>query len=113
MSHRIEQLNNLIKKELGQAILNEINIPVNTLLTVMKVETTKDVSQAKVWISILPEEKRKDTMNTLQKNRPRLQSILNKRLVLKRVPKIQFLLDTSEEKAERINKLLDQIINET
>lgn len=112
MSRRIEQINKTIQKELGRAILQEIKLPPDALATITKVQVSSDLSQVKVWISILPEEKRNRVIMILQKARSRLQSSLNRRLKLKRIPKIKFILDVSEEKAERINRLLDKIIDE-
>lgn len=112
MSHRIPQLNSLIKKELGRAFLDEIELPAGALTTIMKVETTHDLNQAKIWVSVLPQTHRAVTLRALQKQRTTLQSFLNRRLVLRKIPRLIFCLDTSEEKAARINKLLDQIAAE-
>lgn len=111
MSRRIAQLNSLIQRELGQAILQEIDLPSDTLVTITKVQTAADLSQAKIWISVLPAEKRDLVLTTLQKNKSKLQSFLNFRLRLRKIPQIKFVLDLSEEKAERINELLDEITN--
>lgn len=112
MSFRLEKLNSLLREELSQMILKEISFPFDTLTTITKVVVSSDLTLARVWISVLPEEKRKIVLKTLQKNKARLQSGLNRRLKIKRIPKIRFILDVSEEKADRINRLLDEIINE-
>ena len=108
MSHRIAQLNSVIKKELGNAILTEIDLAPSVLATITQVKTSQDLSQVRVFVSVLPENKRDLIIKTLQKNRFKLQSFLNSRLHLKKVPKLYFSIDVSQEKAERINKLLDR-----
>ncbi len=108
MSYRIAKLNSLIKKELANAILTEIDLPPNTLTTIIRVVTSRDLSQARIWISVLPEDKRSLIVKTLQRNKIKLQSLLSSRLHLRKIPKLHFSVDTSQEKAERINKLLDQ-----
>ncbi len=112
MSYRIPQLNSLIQKELGRAFLDEIELPPGALTTIMQVETSPDLSQAKIWISVLPEQKRAGILRALQRQRAALQSFLNRRLILRKIPRLVFCLDISEEKAARINKLLDQIATE-
>lgn len=112
MSHRLEQLDSLFKKEIGRAILLNIDLPRDSLVTVTRAKTAADLSQVKVLISVLPEEKREIVLQTLQKNIFELRSCLNARLKMKKIPKIKFMLDLSEEKAARINKLLDEITGE-
>jgi len=108
MSYRIAKLNSLIKKELANAILTEVELPPDLLATITEVKTSRDLSQARIWISVLPEDKRNSIVKTLQKNKIKLQSLLNSRLHLRKIPKLHFSIDTSQEKVEKINKLLDQ-----
>ena len=87
--------------------MTEVSLHPNVLTTITKVETSRDLEQAKIWISIFPLEKGQIILKTLQKNKGRLQSFLNARLRLKKIPHLKFVLDTTEVKVERINKLLD------
>lgn len=107
MSFRLPKLNSLIQKELGQALLTEISLPHDALTTIKNVDVSPDLDHAKVWVSVLPLSKGEWALASLQKSRSRLQSFLGSRLRLRRIPRLEFALDLTEEKADRINKLLD------
>ncbi|MDD5626771.1 MAG: 30S ribosome-binding factor RbfA [Patescibacteria group bacterium] len=107
MSHRILQLNSLIQQELSRAFLTEVFLNRHALTTITKVETSRDLDHAKIWVSVLPFEKGQNILKTLQKNAGRLQSFLNARLVLRKIPRLKFVLDATELKADRINRLLN------
>ena len=55
MGKRIQRVNQLIKKELGQILLREIEFPADTLVTVTRVETSPDLREGKIFISVIPE----------------------------------------------------------
>lgn len=52
-ANRIAKVNSLIKRELGPILLR-LRQGQDGLVTITKVETSKDMKWAKVWISILP-----------------------------------------------------------
>lgn len=106
MSHRIAKLNSLIQQELGKIIKEEVDLPTDILVTVSRVETSIDVKHAKVYISVIPKNKTASTIKRLSKNIFQIQQELNKRLVLRFVPKIRFEIDHSEEHAAKIEKIL-------
>ncbi|PIU01484.1 ribosome-binding factor A [bacterium (Candidatus Torokbacteria) CG09_land_8_20_14_0_10_42_11] len=110
MSFRLPKLNSLIQKELGQALLTEISLPRDALTTIKNVEISADLDHAKVWVSVLPLSKGEWAIASLQKSRFRLQSFLGSRLRLRKIPRLNFALDLTEEKADRINRLLDSQI---
>ena len=87
---RLERVNELVRRELGQIILREINLEPGVLVTIMEVETSVDLQQAKILISIFPSNKGATTLARIEKNIYHLQQILNKRLRMRPVPKIRF-----------------------
>ncbi|PIP17518.1 MAG: ribosome-binding factor A [Parcubacteria group bacterium CG23_combo_of_CG06-09_8_20_14_all_35_9] len=109
MSRRILQVNKLIKQELGNLFLKEIEFPKECLVTITKVDTSGDLKTAKIYFSVLPIDCAEKTLQILEKNASRLQKPLNKRLVMYCIPKINFEIDRTEEKAENIEKLLNKI----
>ena len=112
MSHRIAQVNELIRHELSQLILKEIDFPKDCLVTITKVETTNDLEFARVWLSILPNNLQGKIFKIMQRNTGHLQYLLNKKLIMRKAPKINFIHDTTEEKATRIDEILDKIQHE-
>ncbi len=108
MSQRILRVNQLIKQEISQSLLREIDFD-DVLVTVIEVETSPDLRQAKVKISVLPTGKSEQVLRILEKNIYHLQQILNKKLKMRTVPKIIFKIDQAEIKSQRIEEILGKM----
>ena len=112
MSQRIQRVNQLIKKELSQILLKEFGFQENTLITLTRVTTSTDLSAAKVYISIMPEQKIKEIIKILNRNLRQIQKKIGGRLKLRIIPKIRFVEETKTREAARIDELLEKIKNE-
>jgi ribosome-binding factor A len=53
MTQRTDRIDELLRQEIGQALEREVTDPRIGFVTVTKVETTPDLSRAKVWVSII------------------------------------------------------------
>lgn len=109
MTERVLQVNQLIKKELGQIILKEVDFPENILVTLTRVETAPNLIQAKAYISVMPQEKARDVLEILKKLIYNLQQKLNKRLRMRPIPRIQFIEEKTTREAGRIEELIEKI----
>ena len=112
MSKRIQRLNELIKEELGKILLREGNFPKGVLVTITRVETSANLSEANVWISVLPEDQTEKIVVILNKIIYHFQQKINKTIRIKFVPKIRFLIETKTKEAARIEELLEKIEKE-
>lgn len=106
-SHRIEQVNELIRRELGAALPKKYEAPMGFLVTIEEVATTKDLSRAKIAVSVLPAERGPEVLKELLLLQEPLRRILQGRLHMKLIPRLVFVLDHREEKADRIHRMLD------
>lgn len=111
-SHRIDQLNSLVLQEVAAIISREIEFPSGMFVTVSNVKVADDAESAKVWISVLPALHQADALELLNSRISDIQSVLNKKLVMKFVPKLTFLIDESGEKAATITKVLDIVASD-
>jgi len=109
MSKRIQRVNQLIKRELGKILLREGDFPKETLVTLARVETSVDLREAKVWISVFPENQTTEVIQILNREIYNFQQKLNKILQMRPVPKIEFLTETKAKEAARIEELLEKI----
>ena len=50
MRDRIDQVNELLKRELAQAIIQTVEVPAGVLITVARVKTSRDLHYATVWV---------------------------------------------------------------
>ena len=107
MSKRLERVNELLHREISQLFLRELDF-YNTLVTITKVETSVDLREAKIMISVMPYEKSQTALKVLEKNIFDLQQILNKKLKMRPVPKIRFEIDKLAAKAQYIEELLQK-----
>lgn len=112
MSKRIDRVNQLIKQTLSKFLLKEMDFKESVLITITRVETAPNLSYSNVFVSVMPEQEIKQVMVYLDKNIYHLQQKMNKRLVMKRVPKIIFREETKTREADRIEKLLDELKNQ-
>lgn len=108
MSERIKRINELIKHEIGQIILKEINLA-SVFITITTVDTSADLRRSKIKFIVYPKEATEKALNILEKNIYHIQQALNKRLKIKFVPKIKFEQDKAEAAAQRLEKLLQKI----
>jgi len=112
MSKRVLRVNQLIKKEVSQILLKEIDFPIDTLVTITRVETSTDLNQAKVFFSCLPESQISDVFQILNRQIYDIQQILNKRLRMRPIPRIKFVEEEETKEAGKIEEVLERLKNE-
>ncbi|MDD5463684.1 MAG: ribosome-binding factor A [Candidatus Moranbacteria bacterium] len=109
MSERIIKLNKLFKEHLGEIFQRELSLKPGVFLTIAKVDTTPDLRYTRVSISVFPFKDTDYAMKTLTKEIYSIQGALNKKLKMRPLPRLQFVSDSTEEEADKIEKILTQI----
>ena len=112
MLERITRVNEMLKEQLGPIILKEVELPPNVLVTINKVETTTDLNQAKIFISVFPEKELFNMLDILNKSGYNLHQVLNKKIHLRKTPKLKFLQDNETEQELRMEEIFDKIKKE-
>jgi len=109
MKHRLERVNELLKRELGDLIGREVTFEA-ALVTLQQVDVTPDLKHAHAFISVIgSDEQAKAAMAKLHDKRKQLQHLLSKRVVLKYTPQLHFKLDESIERGTRVIHILSEI----
>ena len=108
-NRRLPKLESLLRSEVGSAMERELELPGGALLTITSVKVLPDLSQTRIGVSILPTEKQDQVFKILISATSNLQRIVNRRLKLYRVPRLSFYFDDSLEKADKIDRLLDNL----
>ena len=106
MSDRIAKINKLIKRDLAEILVRELNLKPGIFLSISKVDTSRDLRYTKVFISVFPYKEADYALKTLSKEMYSIQGALNKKLSMKPLPRLQFELDSTEEEADKIEKIL-------
>jgi len=112
MSRRVLKLNELIKRELGQIILERFSFSKEFLVTLTKVETSDDLSQSRVYISVIPDSEADRIIKKLKNKERELQKYLGDRIKIKKTPKIKIKEDIITKKADRVEKILKDLKEE-
>jgi len=112
MKKRLQRINQLIKREISQLLLKEIEFLPDTLVTVTRVETTEDLLDVNVFISVFPEFQLKETIDFLKRKTGFLQQKMNKLLRMKPLPRLRFLTEKETRNAGRIEEILAQLKKE-
>lgn len=109
MKHRLERVNELLKRELGDLIGREVTFEA-ALVTLQQVDVTPDLKHAHAFISVIgSDEQAKAAMAKLHDKRKHLQHLLSKRVILKYTPQLHFKLDESIERGTRVIHILSEI----
>lgn len=105
---RNKRIEEVLKEELSKIIYENSDISRDILITLTDIEVSACLKEAKAWISVMPEARRKEVMGILRKRLPYFQSLLIKKVKMKWVPAIVFVDDTTEEEADRIEKIINE-----
>ena len=109
MSKRTERVNTLIKKELSQITLREIDFPPDVLVTITRVESSANLIKAKVFVSVFPENKTTQALRILESQVYFLQQIINRKLKMRPVPQIIFVEEKKTIEAGKIEAILEEL----
>lgn len=111
---RTDRLNSNLKEVISEVVRREVRNPhVNELVTITRVDITKDLHYAKVYVSVIgtPEIK-KETIAALNSAAGFIAVHASKKVVMRYFPNLTFKLDDSADKHLRIQSLLSEITEE-
>lgn len=113
-SHRIEKINSLLKEVISDVILKEVKNPhLPPLITITRVETSKDLRHARVYVSVIGDETKKAmAIGALQSAAGFIATHASKQMVIRYFPDLKFFIDDSVEKQMKINELIIKIQEE-
>lgn len=108
MSRRSARVEDLVRAELSALILRELHDPRVRLVTITRVEISRDLRHAHIAISALGSEAdRTAAVAALVGARGFLRTRLASRLDLRAVPELSFVLDRGAEHSQKISDLLE------
>lgn len=108
-SARMRRVNEAVKEVLSAQLVAGLKDPRIGFVTVTGVETTPDLRNARVFFSVFGDEAaREDAMAGLRHSRGYLQSVINNELRMKRTPSLEFIYDSTSERAERLSRLIEE-----
>ena len=109
MPERMRRVNESVRQVLAEAV-PELKDPRIGLVTITGVETSPDLRHARVFVSVLGSERKRDrTLSALEAAHGLLQARLARELRMKRTPQLTFEYDPSVERGVRMTKLIDEL----
>jgi ribosome-binding factor A len=108
---RLIRINDEIMRETAQIIRAELKDPrIGVMTSVVKTETTNDLSYTKVYVSVMGDEaQQKDVMTGLKNAAGFIRKQIAQRINLRVTPVFQFILDDSMAYSAKINQLINEV----
>lgn len=114
MKYRRFRLQDLLREEISAIIQQEMKDPGIGFITILEVKLTEDLKYGKVSYSVYgSEEEKRKTVEALRRAKGYIKHVLGTRVKLKYMPELSFVLDSGQEKLEKIEELLKKVGSET
>lgn len=107
MSIKIERINSNIQKEISYIIANEVKNPNVKFVTITAVDTTNDLSYAKIYFTTLDD--KVETLKALKSAKGYIKRELGNRVDIRSIPELEFIYDESIEYGSRIEQKIKEI----
>ena len=113
MNFRKERMGEEVRDRLSQMIREELELK-DMLVTITEVVVAGDLSEARVRVSVLPDDKADEAVRILSRFAGRFQGMLVRQMNIKPIPRIAFEIDLCPQRAAVIEKKLmggDTLVN--
>ena len=112
MNIKIERINHMIMEEVSKILMLEVKDEDIKFVTVTDCDTSNDLSYCKVYVTVLEQEKRDETLKALNNASGFIRGELAKRIEIRHIPELKFIYDESVSYGEKIDKIIDEINEE-
>jgi len=112
---RTQRIGDQIQRELAILIPQEVKDPRLGLITITGVDVSRDISHAKVYITVMGEnsaEVIKENLNVLKDTAGYLRMLLGKAMKLRSVPSLLFHYDESITRGAHLSALIEKAVSE-
>ena len=108
-SRRQKRVSSLIKEELSRLFIELIQGYFSGLITITRIEMSKDLKMAYVYLSLFGFEDNDKVLEFLEKKKGFLRKSIASKIKLKYNPMLLFSLDRIPEYEERIDKIIEDL----
>ena len=108
---RTDRISEELRREVDAVIRDELSDPrISGTFSVTRAEVTGDLRYAKVYISVLEDDKRDGLMEALKNAKGYIRRSLGKRMIIRYTPELIFVSDKNIEYGVHIAKVLAEAI---
>jgi ribosome-binding factor A len=109
-TYRIERLNKEFLRLIAQMLSDGVKNDIAREAVLTHVDCSRDLSFAKVYFTLLDEEKRDAVTSALESVRGMIRGRLGREMHIRQIPELCFVYDDSEKKARSIDALIDRVM---
>jgi ribosome-binding factor A len=111
---RSDRVSDAIQRILGQVIAQEIRDPRIGLVNINAVTVTRDMAYAKVYVTFVGADENESVAaaSVLNKASGFLRGFIAKELIMRSVPKLQFIYDKTAIRGQELSFLIDRAMKE-
>ena len=109
MSIKIDRIASNLVKEISYILMTEVKDPNVKFVTVTDCKVTNDLSYAKVYVTMLNNEFKEETMNALKSASGFIRHELMERVEIRHIPELEFVYDESIEYGKKIENIIEKI----
>ena len=104
---RIDRISEEVRRELDAIIREELNDPrIDGTWSITRAEVTGDLRYAKIYVSVLEDDKREKLLEALKNAKGYLRRALGKKMIIRSVPELLFVSDKNIEYGVHIAQVL-------
>ncbi len=104
---RIDRISEEVRREVDRIIREELSDPrISGTFSVTRAEVTRDLRYAKIYVSVLEDDKREDLMKALKSASGYIRRALGKQMLIRYSPEMSFVSDQNIAYGVHIAKVL-------
>ena len=111
MAFKIDRIASSFVKEISYILATEIRDEDIKFVTITDCKVTNDLSFAKVYFTVLDENKKESTLKALKDAAGFIRRTLADRVEIRHIPELQFVYDESIEYGKKIEDIIEDIHN--
>ena len=113
MSIKSERISDSLIEQISYILATEVKNKDIKFVTITDVKVTNDLGFAKVYFTVLDEDKKEETLKALKSASGFIRHELRDRVDIRQIPELSFIYDESIEYGKRIEEKLKEIKGET
>ena len=114
MVRRIDRVNGLLRQEISRVLASELKDPrLPTVVSVMRVDTSRDLRTARVYVSVLGDQcDKSNALRALKSAAGFIRRKIRSSLELRNLPTVEFRLDETLERGSEVSEIISRVIRE-
>ena len=88
--YRKNRINAEMKRVISNILLTDLPLQQDNIISVLNVETSKDLEEAKIYISVLKD--RQKVLEKLNEATPYIRHLIGQKMKIRKIPKLKFVL---------------------